>query len=63
MANVREILDEVFSLMQLQILASGDSAYEIDTEDYAQRAERIDELLNLLVDKGPRDSSMERRNR
>jgi hypothetical protein len=50
MSNVQEILNEVIGLMQLQVLARGDSAYERDTEEYTQRALRIDELLSLLID-------------
>ena len=50
MTNVQEMLNEVIGLMQLQVLAGGDSAYERDTEEYAQRAERIDELLSRLID-------------
>jgi len=50
MPNVREILNEVFSLMELQVLARGASASENKTEEYRQRSERIDELLKLLVD-------------
>ena len=53
MSNVQEILNEVIGLMQLQVLARGDSAYERDTEEYAQRAERIDELINRLIDEDP----------
>jgi hypothetical protein len=53
MPNIREILNEVFSLMELQILAMGGSTCERETEEYRQRAERIDELLRLLTDEGP----------
>jgi hypothetical protein len=50
MPNVREILNEVFSLMELQVLARAASTSENKTEEYRQRSERIDELLRLLVD-------------
>ena len=50
MPNVREILNEVFSLMEQQVLSRGASTSENKTEEYKQRSERIDELLRLLVD-------------
>ena len=47
MINVREILDEIVSLMERQVLARENRACE--TEKYRQRAERIDELLSVLI--------------
>jgi hypothetical protein len=57
MLNVREILDEVFYLMELQVSARENSTSGTETEDGRQRAERLEELLGKLLDAGPHNLS------
>ena len=55
MLKAREILDEVFCLMEQQSLESTVTSRE--TEEYRQRAERINKLLDLLIRERPRPHS------
>ena len=55
MSKAREILDEVFCLMEQQSLESTVTARQ--TEEYRQRAERINKLLDLLIHERPRPHS------
>jgi len=57
MLNVREILDEVFYLMEQQMSARENSASGPETKDCKQRAERLEELLRKLLDAGPHNLS------
>jgi len=52
MPEVRDILDEVFSLMQQQMRARLDSISATETEEYKKRAQRIDHLLSSLIGEG-----------
>ena len=59
MPKVRDVLDEVFSLMELQMHARPDSISAPETEEYKKRAERIDYLLGYLIGEGPYRRSKE----
>jgi len=52
MSKVRDILDEIFSLMEQQMHARPDSISATETEEYKKRAERIDYLLCCLIAEG-----------
>ena len=59
MPEIREILDEVFSLMQQQMRWRPDSTSATETEEYKKRAERIEHLLGYLKREGPHSRSKE----
>jgi hypothetical protein len=52
MSEKKDILDEIFSLMHLQMQARQDGSTARQAEEYEQRAKRIDRLLNRLI--GPK---------
>ena len=59
MPEIRDILDEVFSLMQQQMRARPDNPPATETEEYKRRAERIEHLLSYLIREGPHSRSNE----
>jgi hypothetical protein len=58
-AKVRGILDEVFRLMEQQMLARPDSISATETHECKKRAERINYLLCCLIDEAPHRRSKE----
>jgi hypothetical protein len=52
MLKVRDILDEVFGLMEQQMHARQEGISETETEEYKRRADRIERLLSSLVGPG-----------
>jgi hypothetical protein len=59
MPEIRDILDEVFSLMQQQMRARPNNTSATETEEYKRRAERIEHLLGYLIREGPHRRSKE----
>jgi hypothetical protein len=52
MAEKKDILDEIFSLMYLQMQARQGSLTAAQAEEYEKRAKRLDQLLKRLI--GPK---------
>jgi hypothetical protein len=51
MPEKKDLLDEIFSLMHQQMQAKQTDAAAEQSVDYEKRAERIDQLINLLLGK------------